>query len=221
VLRLLEDGSFLLAAEGGEAKLRIRSVATGDDVLKAKATGAKALAAKLFLPEAAEAAAKEGVKLINIQDIADPLALVIKELLRARQPELLTRLFQELLPDAAVRNYSYEEYAGIYDKGIPSSASFSVKAVFAGDAAKYFEDVLELFSAIASKTSDLGMYTSLNSTLDPRWKERKVVRSKNRPTQITASDKVRQVAPASIRLYLQQLQGLGLSCLNPPASLRG
>jgi hypothetical protein len=175
VLRLLEDGSFLLAAEGGEAKLRIRSVATGDDVLKAKAAGAEALAAKLFLPEAAEAAAKVGVKLINIQDIADPLALVIKELLKARRPELLTRLFQELLPDAAVRSYSYEEYAGIFDEGIPSTASFSVKAVFAGDAAKYFEDVLELFSAIASKTSDLGMYTSLNSILDPRWKQRKVV----------------------------------------------
>jgi hypothetical protein len=44
VLRLLEDGSFLLATEGGEAKLRIRSVATGDDVLKTKAAGAKALA---------------------------------------------------------------------------------------------------------------------------------------------------------------------------------
>jgi hypothetical protein len=175
VLRLLEDGSFLLAAEGGEAKLKIRSVATGDDVLKAKAAGAKALAAKLFLPEAAEAAAKVGVKLINIQDIADPLALVIKELLRGRRPELLTRLFQELLPDAAVRSYSYEEYASIYDEGIPSTASFSVEAVFAGDAAKYFEDVLELFSAIATKTSDLGMYTSLNSTLDPRWKQRKVV----------------------------------------------
>jgi hypothetical protein len=175
VSRLLEDGSFLLAAEGGEAKLKIRSVATGDDVLKAKAAGAEALAAKLFLPEAAEAAAKVGVKLINIQDIADPLALVIKELLKARRPELLTRLFQVLLPDAAVRSYSYEEYAGIYDEGIPSTASFSVKAVFAGDAAKYFEDVLELFSAIASKTSDLGMYTSLNSTLDPRWKQRKVV----------------------------------------------
>jgi hypothetical protein len=175
VLRLLEDGSFLLAAEGGEAKLRIRSVATGDDVLKAKAAGAEALAAKLFLPEAAETAAKVGAKLIDIQDIADPLALVIKELLRGRRPELLTRLFQELLPDAAVRNYSYEEYAGIYDKGIPSTASFSVEAVFAGDAVKYFEDVLELFSAIATKTSDLGVYTSLNSTLDPRWKQRKVV----------------------------------------------
>jgi hypothetical protein len=173
VLRLLEDGSFLLAAEGGEAKLRIRSVATGDDVLKAKAAGAEALAAKLL--EAAEAAAKVGVKLINIQDITDPLALVIKELLRARRPELLTRLFQELLPDAAVRSYSYEEYAGIYDEGIPSTASFSVEAIFAGDAAKYFEDVLELFSAIASKTSDLGMYTSLKSTSDPRWKQRKVV----------------------------------------------
>jgi len=175
VLRLLEDGSFLLAAEGGEAKLRIRSVATGDDVLKAKAAGAKALAAKLFLPEAAEAAAKEGVKLINIQDIADPLALVIKELLRARRPELLTRLFQELLPDAAVRSYSYTEYAGVFDRGIPSSVSFSVETVFTGDAAKYFEDVLELLSAIASKTSDLGMYTSLKSTSDPRWKERRVV----------------------------------------------
>jgi hypothetical protein len=104
VLRLLEDGSFLLATEGGEAKLRIRSVATGDDVLRAEATGARALAAKLFLPEAAEAAAKEGIKLVDIQDIADPLALVVKELLRARRPELLARLFQELLPDAAVRN---------------------------------------------------------------------------------------------------------------------
>jgi len=175
VLRLLEDGSFLLAAEGGKAKLRIRSVATGDDVLKAKAAGAEVLAAKLFLPEAAEVAAKEGVKLINIQDIADPLALVIKELLRARRPELLTRLFQVLLPDAAVRSYSYTEYAGVFDRGIPSSVSFIVKAVFAGDAAKYFEDVLELFSAIATKTSDLGMYTSLKSTSDPRWKERKVV----------------------------------------------
>jgi hypothetical protein len=71
----------------------------------------------------------------------------------------LTRLFQVLLPDAAVCSYSYEEYAGIYDEGIPSTASFSVEAVFAGDAAKCFEDVLELFSAIASKTSDLGMYT--------------------------------------------------------------
>jgi hypothetical protein len=175
VLRLLEDGSLLLATEGGEAKLRIRSVATGDDVLRAKATGAKALAAKLFLPEAAEAAAKEGIKLVDIQDIADPLALVVRELLRARRPELLARLFQELLPDAAVRNYSYTEYAGVFDKGIPSSASFSVEAVFTGDAAKYFEDVLELFSAIATKTSDLGMYTSLKSTLDPRWKERRVV----------------------------------------------
>ena len=175
MLRLLEDGSFLIATEGGEAKLRVRSVATDDDVLKAKAAGAEAPAAKLFLPEAAEAAAKVGVKLINIQDIADPLALVIKELLRGRRPELLTRLFQVLLPDAAVRNYSYEEYAGIYDEGIPSTASFSVEAVFAGGAAKYFEDVLELFSAIATKTSDLGMYTSLNSALDPRWKQLKVV----------------------------------------------
>jgi len=175
VLRLLEDGSFLLAAEGGEAKLRIRSVATGDDVLKAKAEGAKALAAKLFLPEAVEAAAKEGIELVNIQDIADPLALVIRELLKGRRPDLLTRLFQELLPDAAVRSYSYMEYAGVFDKGVPSSASFSVEVVFTGDAAKYFEDVLELFSAIASKTSDLGMYTSLRSTTDPRWKERKVV----------------------------------------------
>ncbi|MDT7870273.1 MAG: hypothetical protein RQ839_08880, partial [Thermoproteus sp.] len=119
VLRLLEDGSLLLATEGGEAKLRIRSVATGDDVLRAKATGAKALAAKLFLPEAAEAAAKEGIKLVDIQDIADPLALVVKELLRARRPELLARLFQELLPDAAARNYSYTEYAGVFDKGSP------------------------------------------------------------------------------------------------------
>ncbi|MFP3199879.1 MAG: hypothetical protein RXR06_08415 [Thermoproteus sp.] len=117
MLRLLEDGSLLLAAEGGEAKLRIRSVATGDDVLRAKATGAKALAAKLFLPEAAEAAAKEGIKLVDVQDIADPLALVVKELLRARRPELLARPFQELLPDAAVRNYT--EYAGVFDKGSP------------------------------------------------------------------------------------------------------
>ena len=58
---------------------------------------------------------------------------------------------------------------------IPSTASFSVETVFVGDAAKYFEDVLELFSAIATKTSDLGIYTSLKSTSDPRWKERKVV----------------------------------------------
>jgi hypothetical protein len=198
VLRLLEDGSFLLATEGGEAKLGIRSVATGDVVLRAEATGAKALAAKLFLPEAAEAAAKEGIKLVDIQDIADPLALVVKELLRARRPELLARLFQELLPDAAVRSYSYAEYAGVFDKGIPSSASFSVEAVFAGDAAKHFEDVLELFSAIATKTSDLGMYTSLKSTSDPPLETtQSSARAENRPTQITTSNKAGN--PASIR----------------------
>jgi hypothetical protein len=148
-------------------------------------------------------AAKEGVKLIIIQDIADPLALVIKELLRARRPELLTRLFQELLPDAAVRSYSYTEYAGVFDRGIPSSVSFSVEVVFTGDTAKYFEDVLELFSAIASKTSDLGMYISLKSTSDPRWKEHKVVLELGTDlTQIIASNKIRQAASASIRLWL-------------------
>jgi len=178
--------------------LRIRSVATGDDVLRAKATGAKALAAKLFLPEAAEAAAKEGIKLVDIQDIADPLALVVKELLRARRPELLARPFQELLPDAAVRNYSYTEYAGVFDKGIPSSASFSVEAVFTGDAAKYFEDVLELSSAIASKTSDLGDVHLAEIHLRPPL-ERTQSSTRNRPTQITTSNKIRQVTPASIR----------------------
>ncbi len=79
------------------------------------------------------------------------------------------------MPDAAVRSYSYTEYASVFDRRIPSSVSFIVEAVFAGDAAKYFEDVLELLSAIVSKTSDLGMYTSLESTSDPRWKQRKVV----------------------------------------------
>jgi hypothetical protein len=67
VLRLLEGGLFPLAAEGEGVTLRIGPVATGDDVLRARAP-----AARPFLPGAVEAAAREGVKPVNIQDIAGP-----------------------------------------------------------------------------------------------------------------------------------------------------
>ncbi len=173
MLRLLEDGTFLVVKGGEGVRLRIRSVATGDDVLKARASGAKAIAAKVFLPEAVEVAGREGVELVNVEDVVGPLASVLKELLRERRPDLLVRFFQEILPEAVARSYSYREYTDY--TGATSAVEFSVDAKFIRGALGLFDDVFSLLSAIASKASELGMYTSLNSTSDPRWKERRVV----------------------------------------------
>ncbi|RFA93499.1 hypothetical protein CGL51_12715 [Pyrobaculum aerophilum] len=173
MMRLLEDGSFLYLKGDVEVKLRIRSVATGDDVIKARAAGVSALAAKLFLPEAVEAAKREGVELINLEDVAEPLARVLGDLLRQRRADLLVRFFQELLPSEVTRSYSYYEYSSILTGGAVSSVSFKVEIEFK-KSLELFEDVLEFISALAARASDLGMATSLDSRTDPRYKERKI-----------------------------------------------
>ncbi|AFA40736.1 hypothetical protein Pogu_2709 [Pyrobaculum oguniense TE7] len=171
LMRLMEDGSFLYVTSGAEVKLRIRSVATGDDVVKAKASGASALAANVFLPEAVEVAKREGIELISIEDVADPLIGVIGALLKERRLDLLVRIFQELLPGDVARSYSYYELANFMGRGI-SSVSFRVKVEFRRS--DFFEDILELLSALAAKASSSGLSTHLNSAVDPKRGERTI-----------------------------------------------
>ena len=172
LMRLLEDGSFLYVKGDAAVKLRIRSVATGDDVLRAKASGASALAAELFLPEAVEVARREGVELIDLEDVAEPLAEVVGALLRERRPDLLVRIFQELLPRDVARHYSYLEHVDFMTKDV-AATSFKVELEFQ-KCFEFFEDILEFMSALAAKASGLGMSTSLNSTVDPRHKKQRI-----------------------------------------------
>ena len=143
----MEDGSAL--------KGRIRSVATADDVITASNLGQSFVAAKVFLQEAIDEARKRGVRLINIEDIAEPLVNLMVGILASRRADLLIRAFDMLLPPEVARDYSYHEYVGVFTNR-PENATFRTKITIPGKvAAKIFEDLSELLNELASKMSEL------------------------------------------------------------------
>ena len=87
LLELNEDGSFMLKVEGNVLRGHIRAVATGDDVVKASYSNQSFVAAKVFLPEAVEEAKRRNVRLINIEDVAKPLAALMISLLSYRRAD--------------------------------------------------------------------------------------------------------------------------------------
>lgn len=156
LLEIGEDGVFVIRMEDGSVlRGRIRSVATADDVITASNLGQSFVAAKVFLQEAVDEARRRGVKLINIEDIAESLVNLMVGILASRRADLLIRAFDALLPPEVVRDYSYYEYASIFT-GKPEDATFHVRIRIPGRAAaKVFEDLSELLNELASKMSRL------------------------------------------------------------------
>ena len=155
LLELNEDGSFMLRMEGSELRGHIRAVATGEDVVKASYTNQSFVAAKVFLPEAVEEAKKRNVRLINIEDIAEPLAALMISLLSYRRADLLIRIFNAILPPQVARYYSYSEYKDMFADRV-YSASFTMSIEIPSKVAPLlFEDLNELLAELSAKMSKL------------------------------------------------------------------
>ena len=165
-LEMFEDGTFALNRGGEKVKLRIYAVVTGDDVLRAYTNGIKTIAARLILPEAYEVAKKVGVELINIEEVVGPLVDLIEKLLKSRRGDLLAKIFSELLPYTVARSYSYTEY--MWDQRL-KSVTFSVEVKLSESTAMYYEDLSELFSAIAAKASTKNFWVKHASEVKPTY----------------------------------------------------
>ena len=152
LLELSEDGVFILRMEGGaELRGRIMAVATADDVIKASNLGQSFVAARIFLPEAVEEAKRRNVKLVNIEDVAEPLASLMINLLASRRADLLIRVFNLLIPPQLAKSYSYSEYRDVMI-GEVEDVSFRVRIEIPGKfAANVFEDLSELLNELVSK----------------------------------------------------------------------
>ncbi|ABW02011.1 hypothetical protein [Caldivirga maquilingensis] len=155
LLELNEDGSFMLRIEGSELRGHIRAVATGEDVVKASYVNQSFVAAKLFLPEAVEEAKKRNVRLISIEDITEPLAVLMISMLSHRRADLLIRIFNAILPPQVARHYYYSEYKDILT-GKVSKASFTMSIEIPSKIAPLlFEDLNELLAELSAKMSRL------------------------------------------------------------------
>ncbi|MGC9136739.1 hypothetical protein [Caldivirga sp.] len=155
LLELNEDGSFVLRTEGSELRGHIRAVATGEDVVKASYSNQSFIAAKVFLPEAAEEAKKRGVRLINIEDITEPLAVLMISMLSHRRADLLIRVFDAILPPQVARYYSYGEYKDMFTDKV-HTASFTMSIEIPSKIAPLlFEDLNELLAELSAKMSKL------------------------------------------------------------------
>ncbi|WP_291764505.1 hypothetical protein [Caldivirga sp. UBA161] len=155
LLELNEDGSFMLKIEGSELRGHIKAVATGEDVVKASYSNQSFVAAKVFLPEAVEEAKKRNVKLINIEDVAEPLAALMISLLSYRRADLLIRVFNAILPPQVARHYSYNEYKDLLTSKV-NEASFTTSIEMPSKVASLlFEDLNELLAELSAKMSRL------------------------------------------------------------------
>ncbi|ABL89099.1 conserved hypothetical protein [Pyrobaculum islandicum DSM 4184] len=151
LLEVGEDGVYAYRVGGDVLRGRVVAVATADDIIKASNLGYTFVAAKVFLPEAVEEAGKRGIRLVSIEEIAEPLSVLLVNLLANRRGDMLIRLFDQLIPSFMTRTYYYYEYMD-YNRGDVYATSFKATVkVHERFYSEVFGDLVELLSELSMR----------------------------------------------------------------------
>lgn len=99
---------------------------------------------------------KRGIRLVSIEEIAEPLSVLLVNLLANRRGDMLIRLFDQLIPSFMTRTYYYYEYMD-YNRGDVYATSFKATVkVHERFYSEVFGDLVELLSELSMRMGKTG-----------------------------------------------------------------